>query len=134
MPYKLIDHTADIGIKVNAKTLEDLFIDSAKGMFEIIGHSNTGVDQKVEITLKSDVLEDLLHDWLSELLYIYETDNIAFSKFKFRSFNETFLKVTAHGEAVEPENAKTEIKAVTYHNLKIKKSKSGYSVEIIFDI
>ncbi len=134
MPYELIDHTADVGIKVNAKTLEDLFIDSAKAMFEIIGHSNTGVDQKVEITLKSDVLEDLLHDWLSELLYIYETDNIAFSKFKFRNFNETFLKVTAHGEVIEPENAKTEIKAVTYHNLKVKKNKKGYSVEIIFDI
>jgi len=134
MPYKLINHTADTGIKVNAETLEGLFIDSAIGMFEIIGHSNTGVDQKVEISLKSDIVEDLLHDWLSELLYIYETDNIAFSKFKFGRLNKTHLKVTAYGEVVEPENAKTEIKAVTYHNLKVKKGKKEYSVEIIFDI
>lgn len=134
MPYKLIDHTADIGIKVNAKTLEELFIDSAMGMFDIIGHRNTGVDQKVEISLKNEMLEDMLHDWLSELLYIYETDNIAFSKFKFRKLDESHLKATAYGEVVEPENAKTEIKAVTYHKLKIKKNKKGYGVEIIFDI
>lgn len=134
MPYELIDHTADVGIKVNAKTLEGLFIDSAMGMFEIVGHHHTGVDQKVEISLKSDMLEDLLHDWLSELLYIYETDNIAFSKFKFRKLDETHLKVTAYGEMVEPEKAKTEIKAVTYHNLKVKKNKKGYGVAIIFDI
>ncbi|PIP11854.1 MAG: hypothetical protein COT45_02215 [bacterium (Candidatus Stahlbacteria) CG08_land_8_20_14_0_20_40_26] len=134
MPYELIDHTADIGIKVNAETLEGLFTDSAIGTFEIIGHVNTGVDQKVEISLKSNILEDLLHDWLSELLYIYETDNIAFSKFKFGGLDETHLKVTAYGEVVEPENAKTEIKAVTYHNLEVKKDKKGYSVKIIFDI
>ncbi len=134
MSYQIIDHTADIGIKITAPTLECLFIDSALAMFDIIGYSVKGVDQKVEISLKSNSIEDLLHDFLSELLYIYETDNIAFSRIKIKKLLKNSLSVTVYGEIVEQEQAKTEIKAVTYHRLKIEKNEDKYSVEIIFDI
>ncbi len=134
MPYQLIDHTADVAIRVKADSLDSLFIDSAKGMFKIIGNPSHGVDQKVHINLTTESLEDLMHDWLTELLYIYETDNISFSKFKFKKLDKIHLEATAYGQVIEPENAQTEIKAVTYHKLKIKKEKKGYRVDIIFDI
>ncbi len=134
MSYKLLDHTADIGISVKAETLEGLFMDAARAMFEIIGHSARGVDQKIEISLKTDTIEDLLHDFLSELLYIYETDDISFSRFKIQNFRKTHLCAIAYGEIVQPEDASVEIKAVTYHKLKIEKDKKGYKVNVIFDI
>lgn len=134
MPYKFLDHTADIALRVNADTLEQLFIDSAKGMFDIIGNPGYGVDQKVEIDLKAETPEDLMHDWLSELLYVYEIDNISFSKFKFKNIDGKRLTATAYGQVVDAENAKKEIKAITYHRLKVKKDKKGYSVDIVFDI
>ncbi len=134
MPFQLIDHTADVALRVKAEDLEGIFIDAAQGMFKIIDNPSRGVDQKVKIDLKAETPEDLLHDWLSELLYIYETDNISFSKFKIMNLGETNLLITAYGEIIEPENAKVEIKAVTYHNLKIKKTKKGYSVDLVFDI
>jgi len=135
--YNLIDHTADIGIKAYGKSLSEAFENAAKGMFDIIT-DNSDIDSvgQYDIELSADDLEQLLVDFLSELLYLNSAKSLVFGFFKV-DFDEKQKKLNAKifGEKFDFSKHKigTEIKAVTYHMLEIKKNKK-YSLQVLFDI
>ncbi len=136
-----IEHTADIGIRVYGKTIEELFENSAYGMFsQITDLKKVEPQENTEIEIREYDQENLLVNWLNELLYLSVTGKIIFSKFKVKRFQETCdaLKLNAEvqGERINPKkhSLHLEIKAATYHNLKIEKTKEGYQTTIIFDI
>lgn len=138
---EIINHTADIGIKVKGNSLKEVFENLALGMFEIITDTKKIKEKEREIIkIKSSDIESLAHDWLSELLYIFNTKHKIFKKFKINDIskvNNSFkLEGEAIGEMFNPEvhTIKREIKAVTYHNLKVKRGRSYFSAEVIFDI
>ena len=135
--YEQIEHTADIGVRVYGSNLKDLFRNAAFSMFDIIADLD-GLKESVavDIDLKADSQEELLVDWLDELLYNFYTKWIIFFEFEILELGEGHIKARAHGRHVgENRNRlKTEIKAATYHDLKIKQDGSEFSVEIIFDI
>ncbi len=136
-PYEIIEHTADIGLRAYGKTLAEAFSNAAKGMFAIIT-DNSRIDSvgQYMIKLKSSNIEQLLVDWLSELLFLHDVNNLVFGEFKVRldeSRNE--LKADVFGEEYsrEKHGYGEEIKAVTYYMLKVSK-RPPYVVQIIFDI
>ena len=143
-PYEFIEHTADVGIKVRGSSIKELFENSAKGMFKIIGgkgasyhKSAVQIEQrKIEIKKDKGAFEELLVDWLSELLYIFNTENIVFDRFKVVKLNNKEILGEAAGERIGPaqDGLCMEIKAVTFHGLQIKKSKTGFNCSIIFDV
>jgi len=135
--FEILEHTADVGIKAYGKNLAECFENAAKGMFAIIT-DNSKIDSVGEyrIELKADSLEELLVDWLSELLFLNSAYNLVFGEFKVdldekkirlnaRVFGEEYNR-NKHGYGVE-------IKAVTYHMLRIKKT-YPYEVQVLFDI
>ncbi len=133
--YKYIDHTADLGIEVYGKTLEDLFKNIGKAIFEtqISGHLETKKEKKIELT--SESLEDLFIDWCRELLYNFSVHGFIPRKY------EVFIKdlsLRAHlgGDIFDPEKHKVriEIKNPTYHSLQLKKTQKNYQATIIFDV
>ena len=135
--YELIEHTADVGVKAYGKTLSEAFENAAKAMFEII--TDTSEIESIgqyDIDLSAPDLEQLLVDWLNELLYINSTKNLVFGFFKVE-INEKEKKLTAKifGEKFNISKHKigTEIKAVTYHMLEVKNKKPIY-VQVLFDI
>ena len=135
--YDLIEHTADIGVKAYGKTIAEAFEHAAKGMFDIItDNSEVESTGQYDIELKASDLEQLLVDFLSELLYLHSVNNIVFGFFKL-DIDETnkSLKGTFYGEKFNFSKHKVgaEIKAVTYHMLEVKKNR-GYSVQVLFDI
>jgi SHS2 domain-containing protein len=135
--YELIDHTADVGLKAYGKSLSEAFQNAAKGMFDIITDSSEieSIGQ-YDINLSADNLEQLLVDWLSELLYLHSAKNIVFGFFKVE-LDEKNKKLTAKifGEKLNLSRHKAgaEIKAVTYHMLEVK-NKKPYYVKVLFDI
>lgn len=135
--YEQFPHTADIGVRVYGKTLKELFENAAFAMFDIIadleGLKST-ITENFELSAPNH--EELLVAWLDELLYSFYTKSFIFFKFEVGELTENTIKARAFGRAVgENRNRlKTEIKAATYHDLKIKKTNEGYEVEIIFDI
>ena len=135
--YTLIDHTADIGIKAYGKSLSEAFENAAKGMFDIIT-DKSDIDSvgQYDIELSADDLEQLLVDFLSELLYLNSAKSLVFGFFKV-SLDQKQKKLNAKvfGEKFDFSKHKigTEIKAVTYHMLEIKKNKK-YSLQVLFDI
>lgn len=140
-PFELIEHTADTGIKAYGETLTELFENSAKGMFHIIACRNAASEgaevlKNIELKNSTDRLEELLVSWLSELLYIFNKEKICFSNFSVLSLNSEGMTACAKGVPIDlyQSNLYTEIKAVTFHNLKIEEQIEGFSCTIIFDV
>ena len=135
--YEFIDHTADIVVKAKGKNVEECFENAAKAMFDVItdGSEIESVGQ-YKIKLEADDSEQLLVDWLSELLYLNSAKNLVFGFFKvtLEDYNKK-LTATVFGEKFDfsKHKAGSEIKAVTYHMLEIRK-KRPYHVQVLFDI
>lgn len=131
--YKILEHTADLKIQANGSDLAELFSNMALGMmtYKYQGTSNKVQITKENVRLKAQDVESLLVDWLSELLYLSDTNNLAYTKFDFKKISETELEAKVYGFKAE---AKDDIKAVTYHQLEVKKTDEGWQAIVIFDI
>jgi len=134
--YKIIEHTADVGIEARGKTMEEAFAEAARGMFAIITNDakiEEKTERRVEIDNEGDE-EMLLVDWLSELLYIHDVEGLVFGRFDVTI--EKKLVGVAYGEEYsrEKHGYGVEIKAVTYHMLEIKRDKKGVLIRVLFDI
>ncbi len=135
--YEEIPHTADVAIRAYGKDLRELFSNAAFGMFDIIADlSGLKKTVSMDVNLEAPSPEELLISWLGELLYSFYTKGIIFFEFDIVDITDTRISAHAHGRLVgENRNRlKTEIKAATYHDLKIEEKQDGYSVEIIFDV
>ena len=138
--YEFFEHTADIGIRAFGKTLKELFANAATGMFEIIAAKKQKADTKKQkakefkIIKQADSLENLLVEWLDELLFLFATKNIVFEKFGIEELDEKHIKAIVFGLAAKNFDIKTEVKAVTYHMLEIKKHRNNWQAQVIFDV
>ena len=135
--YEEIPHTADIALRIYGKGLRELFINAAYGMFDIMADLE-GLKNSVsaEISLKAPSKEELLVSWLDELLYNFYTKGIIFSAFDITSLTDESLIAKAHGRhlADNRNRLKREIKAATFHDIDIKRSPDGFSVDVVFDV
>jgi len=134
--FEFIDHTADAGIRVEAPTLEDLFETAGLAFTELVTSADS-VDCRAErrFKLEEDDMETLLVSWLQELLYLLDTEDLVFARFQVR-IHDFSLEATAWGDVFDPNihTMKTEIKAVTYHQLEVTKNDQGWQAQVIFDI
>lgn len=136
--YELIEHTADIGIRVKGCDLKDLFKKAALAMFDIIAEKRTeNRKQRTEdiaIKQKANDLEELFVNWLNELLSLSATKELIFEDFNIHNLDENNLEATVTGSNFKNYKVNTEIKAATYHQLKLKNDESGWQAEVIFDV
>ena len=135
--YEQFPHTADIGVHVYGGSLKELFENAAFSMFDIIADLE-GLKESISVDVKLEAPngEELLVAWLDELLYNFYTKSIIFSRFEIEELSDTSIKAKVHGRPVgaNRNRLKTEIKAITYSGLVIKKTETGYQVDIIFDV
>lgn len=139
--YELIEHTADLGIRVKAGDLKELFKKTALAMFDIMAEERSPVAsyqasvKKTSVKQKADNLKELFINWLNELLSLSATNGLIFKGFKINKFADNKLEAIAYGEEMKNYLVNTEIKAATYHELQIKKTDSGaWEAEVIFDV
>ncbi len=138
--FEYLPHPADVRFTAHGTTLEETFEQAAYAMFGVIIQNDTlEPEMSVDIELESEGLENLLYDYLSELLYLFEVEEIVFGRFRVDSIEKTgstyILKGRAFGESIDIErhNFETEVKAVTYHQLKVEKEDEGYRAHVIVD-
>lgn len=126
--YRQLDHTADLMIEVVGKGREGLFVSAGEALTDILvgiervgGKANDGFGA-MEVTAEGETLEELLVDWLRELLYIFNVKGWIFSAFEIVELTQKHLRAVCSGEPfdIEKHGIKTEIKAATYHGLEIK--------------
>ena len=136
-PYEILDHTADIGLIVYGRDLGSLFENAGQGFFDLITDLST-VRARIErrIKLGGEAIERLMVDWLTELLYLHEVENLLFRKFDIESVGENGLGAVVTGEPFQEgfHEIKREVKAVTYHQIQVEKANSGWRAQVIFDI
>jgi len=138
--FEFLEHTADIAVRVYAPSMEDLFISSAKVMFGIITDYESSSVKKRNIYLEAKSCEDLLVYWLNELLSLFYSYNFLPYAYNIKIGKKTtkekkyFLKGEVEGEIVPSPEVKTEVKAATYHDIKIEKNHERFKVDIVFDV
>jgi len=134
--FKTIDHTADVGIVAYGSDLNEAFANAAYGMFSLIADlDNIRESLHRDIEVESSDNEALVVDWLNELLYIFDVEHVIFSRFEIVHLGEKQLRARAYGEKVDlaRHHLKREVKAATYHTLKIEKG-NRFSIRVILDI
>ena len=135
--YTLIEHTADIGIRTKGDSLKELFQNTALAMFDIIAGIPTKKSKrkgKITIKEKADNIEELFINWLNELLSLSAVKELIFTDFIIEKLDEHSIKSICIGEGIKNFKVNTEIKAATYHELKLERKESGWLAEIIFDV
>jgi len=135
--YELIEHTADIGIRVKGNDLKELFRNAAAAMFDIMAETKKPEIRKlkkIKIKQKADNLEELFVNWLNELLSLSATKELIFSDFQIDKVDENTLQALAIGEGIQNYKVNTEIKAATYHELRLEETKTGWQAELILDV
>jgi len=135
--YETFDHTADVGIRAFGKTVEDVFVNAAYALFDLLTNLKS-VQSRVnrEIIVEGMDLEDLLVRWLSELLFLCEGEGYLFREFSILSLTPNSLKAVVEGEIFDParHEFKTEIKAITYHQVEVAQKDGRWVGKVIFDI
>ncbi len=137
LKYRQIDHTADVGLRIFGATRSQLFENAAEGLFDILTDlSKVRSSRAFALAVTSTDCEGLLVDWLSELNYLFLTQRLLFREFDVQELTEERLTATAFGEEFDADRHEiyTEVKAVTYHALYIRRFDSGYEAQVIFDL
>jgi SHS2 domain-containing protein len=132
--FRLIDHTADIGLTASGRTLGEAFANAAYGMFSIIAElKNVRERETRQVELEAAEAETLLFDWLNSLLYFFDVDGLLFKKFEV-SLSGNGLKATCRGEKYDParHRLKLGVKSATYYQLNVDRDKNR--VGVIFDV
>jgi SHS2 domain-containing protein len=135
--YRLIDHTADFGMQVFGSDSQELFTNAALAIFDVITEMDVlkGRDS-CNITASGEDWSDLMINWLREILYLWNGKERLVKSVKILSLSEKNISAKIYFDAYKPDRhiIKTEIKAVTYHQIQVKSSPSGWKAQIIFDI
>ena len=132
--FEVVEHTADWALRVYGRDLADLFANAALGMaYLMVGDLDAvSVDEERTVVLDAVDAETLLVDWLSELAYWAEDEQLVFREFELSEVTERHLSaVVRGGKAAELQK---HIKAVTYHNLEIVERGGGLETTIVFDV
>jgi SHS2 domain-containing protein len=134
--YEVFSHTADTGIVAYGACPREVFENAAYAMFDLMfGIDGREGGVRVRVSVSAPTVEDLLVDWLSVLLFEAETNDLAFCSFEIDRFEEDSLTGWAAGFPVaDVELSGPPIKAVTYHELTVQKTVTGWSAQVIFDV
>ncbi len=136
MKYKVIeDLKSDVLYEAYGKDKEELFENAAEGLFSIICQiEKVEPKKKKEIEVEGEDPEDLMFNWLQELITAVDVDEMFFSEFRIKELEDTHLKAICLGESTSPEKGETVVKALTYYKYGLKKTKKGYKVTVSLDI
>jgi SHS2 domain-containing protein len=136
-PYELLEHTADIAIRVKGSDLKEIFRKTAAAIFDIMADEKGAAGsppENVGIKQSAGDIQELFINWLNELLSLSAANEVIFYDFKIDELDERNIISTATGRSMKDYKVNIEIKAATYHQLKIEKSGSGWQAEVIFDV
>lgn len=135
--FEILEHTADLKVRVRGNGLDDLFKNAGLAIFRICAEKQSIKEKNkhsFSISQKAPGLDELFINWLNELLSLSAAKGVIFEDIEIHKLNEKELEAVAVGSDIRNYKVNTEIKAATYHELKISKLGSGWQAEVIFDV
>ena len=135
--YTFFDHTADLGIKIRGANLKELFENAGKALMHLMLRAKSyKKPDSMRISVTGDDLADLMVRWLGEILYLFEGDNLVVTSVKIESLHQFRLEASLETVPFDPRIHETlrEIKAVTYHQIKVADKGGIWEARVIFDL
>ena len=135
--YRLIEHTADLGMEVYGNDAVELFANAALALSDILlRKTGLAIEDTTEFKITGDDPPDLLVNWLRELLYLWTVHHRLINKVEITRLTENSLDAVAHTHSppLDLLDAAYEIKAVTYHQVAVESGSSGWRCQVFFDI
>jgi len=136
MIFRFLPHTADIKFKAFGKTLKEGFENSALALFNTIYDKDIKEKIKFKIKINGNDLENLLYNFLEEILVLIDSKNFLPGKIKILKFDEKKFKIEAEiiGDNAENYEISMHVKAITYNEMFIKKLKNKFELQVVLDI
>ena len=132
--FEIVEHTADVGIRAAGATLAETFEQATLGLAEIMGLRTGEEENREPISVEADDLGALLVDWLSEVLYLLEVRDARLARVRVDEVGEGRatgrVVLSPRGSGV----AGTQVKAITYHQLKVERTDAGWAARVYVDV
>lgn len=133
MKFKFIEHTADVGVESYGNNLKETFENAALGMFEIMTDTKK-VEEKTRkiIVAKGEDRKSLLYDFLEQFLIIHDAENLIFTRVVINKIGDNQIEAEVFGEEFDSKKHedRTQVKAITYHDMMVTDKKIFYLVDI----
>jgi SHS2 domain-containing protein len=135
--YRIFDHTADLGIEIYGSDEKELFTNAAYALLDTMADMDRiEVYEKRRFAVGGSDWEDLLVNFLREILSLFNGEELLLREFSISYINSHYVTGEAGGEVFNPEKhqIKMEIKAVTYHQVRVEQTPDGWKGRVIFDV
>jgi SHS2 domain-containing protein len=133
--FEVLEHTADVGVRAEATSLEECFRQATLGLLEISGSHRLGDGDKKDISVEADDLDALLVDWLEEVLYLQDSADAVVTDVTVNHVGRAgatgSVTIAPRGNEVLEGTA---VKAITYHQLAVNRAEEGWTATVFFDI
>lgn len=136
MGYELLEHTADVGLRIWADDLDGLFAEAARAVVGVMGHGEGPEAGEVTVALDAPDLDALLVDWLSEMLYVFEAKGIVPDRVDVRVSRDPWHLegIVAGPDAEAFVQGGPQVKAITYHGLEIRRGPEHLEAVVYVDV
>jgi SHS2 domain-containing protein len=135
--FEVFEHTADLGLRARAATLAELLAEAGRGLTSLIVANPETVCAVEERTIRlaGTAPDLLLFDWLTELIYLFDTERLLGREFDV-IVDDAGATARIRGETANParHELEHEVKAITYHELKVEQQGNEWLAEVIVDI
>ena len=140
MSYEFIDHTADVAVELRGGSREELYAEALRAFTDTVTElGEVEEDREQTLSVEAGDLDDLMVEWLGELVYRFDVDGLLFARAEVEieeREGRLRLTATARGESYDEERhpLKVEVKGVTYHDLVVEEREGGWQGRVVFDI
>ena len=137
VPFRILEHTADVGLEAFGTTRAQTFANAARALFYlIVDLDSIATSRETTLRVEGSNPENLLVNWLSELIYLHDAEGWLFRDFEIVDLKDDSLSAIARGEKFERprHQVKLHVKAITYHQLALEKTAEGWRAQVYVDI
>ena len=135
--YRVTTRQSELAVKVTGGSQADLFANSALALFDVMSDvEKIEIKERLPLEVEGADRDDLLVNWMRELLYLYQRSGFLLKEFVIREVKDTSVKAVVCGEKIDPDRheIKQEITAVAYHQSRMTKTGSQWTAQLIFEV
>jgi protein archease len=135
--YELLEHTADLAVRVRGADLAELLANVGWAMVDLMADASAvAVRESREVAVRGESLEELVVAWANEVLFRFETETLLLPAVENLSVIGLEARGVLRGERLDRDRHgwKTELKSATYHDLSVQKLPDGWRADLVVDV
>jgi SHS2 domain-containing protein len=135
--YRINKHQSEIAVRVTGNSQADLFINSAFALFDVMADMKAiEVKERLPLEVEGSDRDDLMVNWVRELLYLYQSSGYLLREFRVREVKDTIVRAEVGGEKIDPDRHEInqEIASIAFHKSRMEKTGNQWTAHLIFEI